>query len=254
MLKFPLLKLKEKRKVNFALKSTILFMCAFMLAIILFSAIMAVIFSYRSDAMLTKSTTWALEQLAAFTDKYLFEKVDSLCDTYFNLDSKNDRMKTFFSEMENMSADEMRQMQKDLTDIKRQNPFLDNIIVYNGKFDSIVSTDDDIVYGATDMRNHLSIENRFFSYLNEITTDFYVPQDDNIMLDNQKESILYVHYVSSDETSSFGKKNVNCVIMAVNIASINSFIDEIDMPGVQCFAIMDKNLKVLIQNATANYI
>lgn len=250
MLKFSLDRLRKKNKFSFALKSTFLFMTAFMLALILFSAVMTIIFSYRSDAILTKSNTWALEHLAAFTDKYLFEKIDYLCDTYFNLNSKNERMQTFFSEMENMSAEEMQNMQRDLIEIKRQNSFLDNIILYNGQFDSLVSSDDNIVYGATDSRNHLSIQNRFFTYLNEITTDFYVPQDDNIMLENQKNSILYVHYVSSDETHSFGNKHVNCVIMAVDIASINSFIKEINIPEIQCFAIMDKNSKALIHSDT----
>ena len=75
-----------------------------------------------------------------------------------------------------------------------------------------------------------------------------MPQDDNIMLENQKKSIIYVHYVSSNETSSFGKRNVNCVIMAVDIENIMNFIKDVDMTGVQCFAILDNSSKTLIHS------
>ena len=68
------------------------------------------------------------------------------------------------------------------------------------------------------------------------------------MLENQKKSIIYVHYVSSNETSSFGKRNVNCVIMAVDIENIMNFIKDVDMTGVQCFAILDNSSKTLIHS------
>lgn len=240
--------LKNKKINNLALRSSVLFMSLFILIMIIFSVIITVFFSYRSETMLTNSNIRALGQLATFTDKYIFEEIDALCNTYFKSDSENSYMRKFFGEIENMSVDDMQVMQKNLLEIKEHNAFLENIILYNGKFDSIVSTDDGIVYGASDIRNNLSIQNRFFSYLESISSDFYVPQDDNIMLNNQKQSILYVHYISRDEISSFGKKNVNCVIMAVDIGNINQFIDDIDIPDIQCFAILDSNSKVLIHS------
>ena len=88
-----------------------------------------------------------------------------------------------------MSFDEMKTMQQEISDIKKQNPFIDNVILYNGQFDSIVSSYDGIVYSVSDIRNNLSIQNRFFSYLDSINSDFYVPQDDNIMLENQKSRL-----------------------------------------------------------------
>lgn len=245
----PLIKnMRPKNFSNLAIKSTFLFSSLFIILLIIFSTALMIIFSYRTDSTITESNTWALEQMATFTDKYLFEKIDYLCDTYFNTNSENENMRAFFTEMENMTPNDMQEMQKELSIIKQQNSFLDNIILYNGKFDSLVSTDDGIVYGAKDIRNHLSVQNRFFSYLDGITTDFYVPQDDNVMIENQKDSILYVHYVSSSETSSFGKRNVNCVIMAVDIENINAFIDDVDAHDVQCFAIMNKDSKVLIHS------
>ena len=248
MFKLLFANLKKKSKHNLALRSSLLFMALFIIVIVIFSIILTVIFSYRSNSMLTKSNTLALEQLATFTDKYIFEKIDALCETYFNQNSESQYMQNFFSRMENMSQDDIKSMHKELDELKIQNPFLENIILYNGKFDSIVSTNDGIIYGASDSRNNISVQNRFFSYLESISNDFYVPQDDNIMLVNQKESILYVHYISTAETSSFGKKDVNCVIMAIDIENINRFIEEIDNLGVQCFAILDKKSKALIHS------
>ena len=217
MLKTTLKKLSNKNTNNLAIKSTFLFMSLFILMLVIFSIVLMIVFSHHSDNIITRSNTWALEQMATATDKYLFEKIDYLCDTYFNTNSENARIKKFFSNMNDMSFDEMKTMQQEISDIKKQNPFIDNVILYNGQFDSIVSSYDGIVYSVSDIRNNLSIQNRFFSYLDSINSDFYVPQDDNIMLENQKKSIIYVHYVSSNETSSFGKRNVNCVIMAVDI-------------------------------------
>lgn len=248
MLKTTLKKLSNKNTNNLAIKSTFLFMSLFILMLVIFSIVLMIVFSHHSDNIITRSNTWALEQMATATDKYLFEKIDYLCDTYFNTNSENARIKKFFSNMNDMSFDEMKTMQQEISDIKKQNPFIDNVILYNGQFDSIVSSYDGIVYSVSDIRNNLSIQNRFFSYLDSINSDFYVPQDDNIMLENQKKSIIYVHYVSSNETSSFGKRNVNCVIMAVDIENIMNFIKDVDMTGVQCFAILDNSSKTLIHS------
>ena len=38
--------------------------------------------------------------------------------------------------------------------------------------------------------------------------------------------------------------NVNCFIMAVDIENIMNFIKDVDMTGVQCFAILDNSSKL----------
>ena len=140
MLKTTLKKLSNKNTNNLAIKSTFLFMSLFILMLVIFSTVLMIVFSHHSDNIITRSNTWALEQMATATDKYLFEKIDYLCDTYFNTNSENARIKKFFSNMNDMSFDEMKTMQQEISDIKKQNPFIDNVILYNGQFDSIVRT------------------------------------------------------------------------------------------------------------------
>ena len=50
--------------------------------LVIFSIVLMIVFSHHSDNIITRSNTWALEQMATATDKYLFEKIDYLCDTY----------------------------------------------------------------------------------------------------------------------------------------------------------------------------
>ena len=55
-----------------------------------------IVFSHHSDNIITRSNTWTLEQMATATDKYLFEKMDYLCYTYFNTNSGNALIKELF--------------------------------------------------------------------------------------------------------------------------------------------------------------
>lgn len=239
----------SKRKKSNYMMQTVFFL-SFLLFIIIaiFSCVVTIFFSFRTDSIYTHLNSQSLQQLAGFTDKYIFENSDRICNTYFNKDAEYEPAKKFFNNMENMSHEEMQSVQNELLSIKKNNPSLSDIYLYNSRFDSFISTCDGIVFGASDARNNLTIENRFFTYLDHINTDFYVPQDDNIMLRNQEGRIIYVHYVSSDETTSFGTKQVSCVLMLIDVENIISFLKQIEVPGIQSFAIIDHNQKVLIRS------
>lgn len=244
-----MLKSHAKRKKSNYMMQTVLFLSSFLFILIaIFSCIVTIFFSFRTESMYTRLNSQSLEQLAEFTDKYVFENVDRICETYFNSESEYEPAKKFFNNMENMSHEEMQSLQQDMFEVKKSNTFLNNIYLYNSRFDSFVSTGDGIVYGASDFRNKLSIENRFFTYLDSINGDFYVPQDDNIMLRNQEGLIIYVHYVSAAEPVSFLRRQVSCVIMVIDVKNIIEFLQQVNMPGIENFAIIDHNQKALIHS------
>lgn len=237
------------KKSNYMMQ-TVFFLSSIMLVLIgIFSCIVTIFFSYRTDSMYTSLNSQALEQLAVFTDEYIFENIDKICDTYFNTDSEYEPAKKFFNNLEDMSRDEMLQIRQELFSIEKNNAFLKNIYLYNSRFDSFISTGDGIVFGASDSRNHLSIENRFFTYLDSINSNFYVPQDDNVMLRDQDGLIIYVHYVSSNEDEVFRNKQVSCVVMVIDVKTIVEFLQKIEVSGVQSFAIIDHNQRALIHSS-----
>ena len=69
MLKTTLKKLSNKNTNNLAIKSTFLFMSLFILMLVIFSIVLMIVFSHHSDNIITRSNTWALEQMATATDK-----------------------------------------------------------------------------------------------------------------------------------------------------------------------------------------
>ncbi len=66
--------------------------------------------------------------------------------------------------MNDMSFDEMKTMQQEISDIKNKILFIDNVILYNGQFDPLYLHMTGIVYSVSDIRNNLSIQNRFFLF------------------------------------------------------------------------------------------
>lgn len=238
----------KRKNLNYMTQTVILLSSFLFILIAIFSCIVTIFFSYRTDAMCTQLNSQALKQLAEFTDKYIFENIDRINKTYFDEEAEYEPAKKFFNNMENMSHEEMQRLQSDMFDVKKNYSFLNNIYLYNSRFDSFISTGDGIVFAASDFRNNLSIENRFFTYLDSINNDFYVPQDDNIMLRDQKGLIIYVHYVPAPEPVSVLRKQVSCVIMIIDVKDIVDFLQQIKMPGIQHFAIFDHNQKALIHS------
>lgn len=246
-------KIFQRKSPNYYIKIAITYFVLLAIAIIIFSSFIMVVFTYQSERLITESNEQSLRQVNNFTDKYLLEKIDYLCDEYFVKESSHPDINNFFEHFQDMPKEDMTTLYRTLRTIKDQNPFLHNLLVYNGKFDSLVSTDDGVIFGASDTRNQLTIDNRMFSYLEGIKTDFWIPQDDNITFKDQTNILTYVHYVSVDNASAFGKNNVNCVIISIDIEDIVNFINNINIPGIQGFLILDENQRILTHSPEYPY-
>ncbi|MEG1880342.1 MAG: cache domain-containing protein, partial [Oscillospiraceae bacterium] len=204
-----------------------------------------VVFLYQSEKLITDSNSQMLNQLNNFTDKYLLERINSLCAEYFSEDSSYPEINSFSKDIQHTSNEEIYSINKTLKTIVSQNDFLHSLILYNGKYDSMISTIDGVVHDAKNPRNQLTIDNTIFSYLSEVSNDFWIPQDDNMAFIDQKNILTFVHYISINDATAFGKKDVTYVLISIDIEDISNFIGNVNGSGVENFLMMDKNNKIL---------
>lgn len=233
---------------KFSINIAISFFISLTIVIILFSTFIMLIFSYQSESMISTANSQSLEQLNLFNDKFIFERINNICDQYFTENSDSEQINGFFQDFQNTSKEDMQLVLRTLKSIMIQNDFFDNIILYNSKYDSMISTNDGVIFGASDPRIDISLDNRMFSYLEEIGYDFWIPLSDNTAFDNKNDVLTYIHYISVSDASGFGNKNVNCAIISIDKDSISNYITSVNIPGMQGFLIMDENQKVLTYN------
>lgn len=239
---------RKKTSSRLSINIAISFFVSLTIVIIIFSTFIMFIFSYQSEAMISSASSESLKQLNIFNDKFIFDRINMICDQYFSADSDSEQIEGFFQDFQNTSREDMQGVQKTLKSIMTQNDFFDNIILYNSKYDSIISTNDGVIFSASDPRIDLSINNGMFSYLEEISNDFWIPLSDNTAFENKNDILTYIHYVSVTDASGFGNKHVNCAIISINKDSISNYITSVNIPGMQGFLIMDENQKVLTYN------
>ncbi len=238
---------KNKMSGSYAIRIAFSLSALLILLISVFSCIATLFFSYQSDSLYTKLNLRSIEQLANFTDIHIFKNLDMLCEQLFSDNSDYAPAKKFFDNIDTMTYDEMDELRTDMKKYSQNYSFLNSMYLYNSRMDTFVSTTDGIVIDASDPRNQFSIENRFFSYLKSINNDFYVPQDDNIMLRDQDNQIIYVHYVSHSEQTSF-LRDVSCVIMVIDVKNIIESLQPAEIPGIQSFAVIDDDKRALIHS------
>lgn len=235
---------------NYYLRIVITFSLVMVLAITIFATTITILFAHQTEEIVTSLTSQSLRQINVYNDDYVLKKVNDICEKYLSADSEYEGISDFFNDFQNIDNIKANDVYNSLVSLVEQNQFLDNIILYNGKYDSIISTDDGVIYSASDPRNQLSVNSYIFSYLNGITSDFWIPLQDNILF-TSKNTLTYVHYISVDETYVSNKKT-SCAIISVDIQYMSEFIENISLPVVQGFLILDKNNKGILYNEELN--
>ncbi len=239
----------SKENKNYFSNMTILFSAVTVAVIIILALAVTITFTKRTEAIITDTGGLAIEQLSDATDAAIFEGIDELCEKYFDERAESQEFMRFFNDMQNLSVADMEDMRKSLSAISEENKYINSITLYNGHYDTAVSTDDgvviDISYASDD---NLSIKSLFFALCSNIENDFYVPQDYNVMTKNTDNSILYVHYMPKDESIVLPYAQSDCVIMNINIDNIVNFMMGSDSLNVYQFMILDSENRVLIHN------
>lgn len=120
------------------------------LAITIFATTITILFAHQTEEIVTSLTSQSLRQINVYNDDYVLKKVNDICEKYLSVDSELEGVSEFFNDFQNIDNAKANDVYSSLVSLVEQNQFLDNIILYNGKYDSVISTDDGVIYSASD--------------------------------------------------------------------------------------------------------
>lgn len=235
---------KAPIKSGYYLKMIYTYFTLFVILIFVVSCIISVIFTKNLEDELMNSNNEIMSQVNYFVDSFILRKTDILCREYFSIPSYLSEIDNFYENFENMPEQDFRVLRNNLSNILKENEFLFNIYLYNSKYDTLVSPKEGVVYGATNSRNELLIDNGFMDYISNISTDFWVSPLNNMKFWGQTDMLTFVHYVSVDESLA-ALKQVNCVVITINTKSIIQSIQNMNISGMQSIMIIDENKKIM---------
>ncbi|MEG1441875.1 MAG: hypothetical protein RSC29_04370, partial [Oscillospiraceae bacterium] len=86
---------ENKKSASYYFKITVTYSLLLAISLVAFSSFIMVVFLYQSEKLITDSNSQMLNQLNNFTDKYLLERINSLCAEYFSEDSSYPEINSF---------------------------------------------------------------------------------------------------------------------------------------------------------------
>ena len=229
---------------SYYVKMLFYYFCILTILIIVSFTVISTYYFNNLTSELIDSNEQRLTQTSNFLDKYYLGKINFLNDEYFTKPSRFKEIDSFFYDLYNMQPRDFDSISRQLSSLLRENNFLNNLYIYNSKYDTLISAKEGVFYGAKDPRNNISINNNFFDYISGISSDFIVSPVNNQNFLKEKAILTFVHYVNVNEPTVL-RREISCVIMTINCTELINFANKIQKTKLQNMLIIDENKKIV---------